>query len=83
VQLYFGLPGSKVERAPRELKAFRRVTLAPGETNSVTLRVPVKNLAYYDPAGGWTVEPGTYEVYLARHAADPAPLKATFQVWAG
>lgn len=80
VQLYIGVPGSKVERAPRELKAFRRMTLEPGETRPVSLRVPVKNLAYYDPAGGWTVELGEYTAIVARHAHDEAALQASFQV---
>ena len=39
VQLYVAAIGSKVERAPKELKAFARVALAPGETRAVRLAV--------------------------------------------
>ena len=80
VQLYVSAPGSRVERVPRELKAFARVSLAPGETRRVALSVPVADLAYYDPARGWTVEPLEYEAVIARHAEDPSGLRARFRV---
>jgi beta-glucosidase len=57
VQLYVAPQGSAVERAPRELKAFARVTLEPGRTRPVRLEVPVSDLAYYDAERGWVVEP--------------------------
>ena len=77
VQLYLAALGSRVERAPRELKAFARVALAPGETQTVRLTVPVKDLAYYDK--GWIVEPIEYEAIAARHAEDDG-LRARFRV---
>jgi beta-glucosidase len=79
VQLYVSALGSKVERAVRELKAFARVSLAPGETRAVTLRVPVADLAYFDAPRDWVVEPLEYEVVIARHAED-AGLRARFRV---
>lgn len=79
VQLYLSARGSRVERAPRELKAFARVSVAPGETRQVSLSVPVANLAYYDAPRGWTVEPIGYEAIVARHAEDVG-LSAGFQV---
>ena len=45
MQLYVEAAGSVVERAPRELKGFARVSLAPGETREVTVEVPVADLA--------------------------------------
>ena len=79
-QLYVSAPGSRVERAPRELKAFARVMLAPGETRRVALNVPVADLAYYDAARGWTVEALEYEAIIARHAEDASALHAYFRV---
>ena len=79
-QLYVSAPGSRVERASRELKAFARVTLAPGETRRVALNVPVADLAYYDAARGWTVEALEYEAIIARHAEDASALHAYFRV---
>jgi beta-glucosidase len=80
VQLYVGARGSAVERAPRELKAFDKVSLAPGETRVVRLAVPAADLAYFDPAAGWVVERGPYEVIVGRHACDPDALRAQFHV---
>jgi beta-glucosidase len=82
VQLYIAAQGSKVERAPKELKAFARVALAPGETRTVSLAVPVSDLAYYDDTAGWSVEPIAYEVIIARHALDPQARRAQFTVTA-
>jgi len=79
VQLYVAAVGSAVERAVKELKAFARVALAPGETRSVALSVPVADLAYY-AAGRWVVEPIDYAVVVAQHAADLSALRATVRV---
>ncbi len=80
VQLYVSARGSRVERAVRELKAFARVSLAPGETRTVALSVPAADLAYFDAARGWVVEPIEYDAIVARHAHDPAPLTARFRI---
>jgi beta-glucosidase len=81
VQLYVATEGSKVERAPKELKAFARVALAPGETRTVRLSVPAADLGYFDAAtSGWVVEPINYAAIVGRHAADPDALRARFQV---
>ncbi len=79
VQLYVSARGSRVERAVRELKAFARVSLAPGETRQVSLSVPVADLAYYDESRGWVVESLEYEAIIARDAHDTG-LFARFHV---
>ena len=80
VQLYVSALGSRVPRAPRELRAFARVRLTPGETRRISLLVPVEALAYYDEADGWVVEPLEYEAIVARHAHDEVPLTARFRI---
>jgi beta-glucosidase len=80
VQLYVAALASSVERAPKELKAFARVSLAPGESREVALAVPAAHLAYYDPALGWVVEPGRYQAIVGRHSLDPEALRAGFVV---
>src|SRR5205823_773866 len=72
--------GSKVVRAPKELKAFARVRLSPGETRTVRLAVPVSGLAYYNASAGWSVEPIAYEVIIARHALDSQAHRARFTI---
>jgi hypothetical protein len=53
------------------LVGFRRVEVDPGTTAEVTIPVPLERLAGRVGPGEWVVEPGTYELAVARHAADP------------
>jgi beta-glucosidase len=71
VQVYAGLPGSKVRRAPRELKGFANVAVAAGATVEVTVRVPRADLAYWDPwLGRWAVEGGEYVLSVGASSRD-------------
>ena len=71
VQLYSAKPLSCVSRAPKELKAFKKVFLKAGEEKTVTLSLPVCDLAYYNPAlKDWIVEPGDYKLYIASSSQD-------------
>jgi beta-glucosidase len=80
VQLYVAVPASRVERAPKELKAFRRVGLKPGETKTVQVDIPVKDLAYYDEQSGWTVEPTSYTLIVGQHSLDDRALRMEFKI---
>ena len=83
VQLYVSYPGSQVERAVRELKGFRRVSLQPGETRTVEMDLAVRDLAYWDTAtGSFVVEPLTYTLSAGDSSRD-LPLAASFSVPAG
>ncbi len=63
VQLYISKSNSVVERAEKELKAFKKVNIAAGETVNVSLKIPVKDLAYYDvKTSKWVIEPGKYKL---------------------
>lgn len=80
VQLYVAAPGVAVPRPPRDLRAFERVALAPGETRRVRFEVPVADLAYWDvAAGGWRVEAGDYEAAVGPSSRD-LPLRVPFTV---
>jgi beta-glucosidase len=71
VQLYISKTGSVVDRAEKELKAFRKVKIPAGESASVTLYVPVKDLAYYDvKTSKWVVEPGSYKLLAGTSSRD-------------
>jgi beta-glucosidase len=64
VQLYVSSPVSAHE-PPRQLKAYSKVNLAPGQSRTVRLTVDVTSLASWDnPSTGWTVHKGTYRVYV-------------------
>lgn len=81
VQLYISAIGSAVERAPKELKAFTRIALQPGETKIVQLSVPVSRLAYYDETqADFVVELLEYEFFVGAHSLDQHALKARFVV---
>ena len=65
VQLYISDKHSKVERPVKELKAFQKVLLQPGETQSVTLTIDKRALSYYDGRSSqWTAEPGDFEALI-------------------
>jgi beta-glucosidase len=80
VQIYVAVPTSRVERALKELKAFRRVGLKPGETKTVQVDIPVKDLAYYDEQSGWTVEPTNYTLIVGQHSLDERALRTEFKI---
>jgi beta-glucosidase len=81
VQLYVSPIGSAVERAPKELKAFTRIALLPGETKTAELSLPVSRLAYYDETqADFVVEPLEYELFVGAHSLDQQALKARFVV---
>jgi beta-glucosidase len=71
VQLYVRYPDSKVSRPRKQLRRFRRVSLGPGETTSVTFRLAAVDLSYWDPTeDGWVVEAGPVRLLVGRSSAD-------------
>jgi len=71
VQLYTSKSDSKVTRAAKELKGFKKVSVKAGSSEKVTIKVPVKELAYYDVASKkWTVEPGKYTLRVGTSSRD-------------
>ncbi|MDF2984366.1 MAG: glycosyl hydrolase, partial [Devosia sp.] len=71
VQVYVSAPDATVSRPAKELKAFEKLHLAPGERQRVTLELDDRAFAYYrTEAQHWLVEPGRYVIRVARHAAD-------------
>jgi len=69
VQLYLGQP-KVTANPPRQLEAFRRVSLEAGKSQSVTFTLQAKQLAYYDAArGSWRVAAGTYRIWMGDSSA--------------
>ncbi|OQP56779.1 glycoside hydrolase family 3 C-terminal domain-containing protein [Niastella populi] len=65
VQLYASDPVCTVLRPEKELKAFEKIFLKPGETKTVTLQVKVADLAFYDESKkAWNTEAGEYILQL-------------------
>lgn len=65
VQLYIHQRAGSASRPVRELKAFQKVMLAPGESREVTLTVPAEQMSYWSPALHRRVlEPGPFDVWV-------------------
>lgn len=70
-QLYMSKLKSDVRRAEKELKAFRKVFLKAGESQQVTIEIPVNSFAYYNGTKStWEVEPGDYTLLLGSSSRD-------------
>ncbi len=71
VQLYVSRPDATVEWPVKELKAFERVTLVAGETKTVTLEIPVKDLRYWNvEKNAWDLEHGKLVLLLGAASDD-------------
>jgi beta-glucosidase len=71
VELYVAPPKASVPRPPCELKAFARVSLAPGETKAVTMSLEPRSFAYWDDHDKrWRVEAGTFEILAGASSRD-------------
>ncbi|HUP44698.1 MAG TPA: beta-glucosidase BglX [Thermoanaerobaculia bacterium] len=63
VQLYVNDPVATTSRPVRELKGFRRVSLAPGQSRRVEFTLTPADLQIWVD-GGWKFEPGTFRVWI-------------------
>jgi beta-glucosidase len=71
VQLYVHENKPKIDRPERELKAFQRVDLQPGETKWAHFRLDRSAFSYWDPATrAWTTDPGEYEIQIGSSSSD-------------
>ena len=64
VQLYVRAEHSTLARPVKELRGFKRVYLEPGEEQTVTFDITPETLGYYTDLTTFTVEPGTYDIFL-------------------
>lgn len=70
VQLYIAPPREEILRPMRELKAFEKVALAPGESKTVSLTLSKRAFAHWAEAvHDWRVEGGEYKVQICSDAA--------------
>jgi beta-glucosidase len=71
VQLYVRDVVASLVRPVRELKAFRRVRLEPGETQIVELALAADDLAFYDNDEVRRIEPGQFEIFVGGSSLAP------------
>lgn len=63
-QLYIRDPVASRSRPLRQLKAFDKIALKPGEAKRVTLRVPVNELGFHLDDGTYVIEEGAIQVFV-------------------
>ena len=80
VQLYVHDDHAKIDRPAHELKAFKRVELKPGESQTVKFSLDKSAYEYWSPdTKQWTLAPGTFEIQVGASSRD-IRLKAPLQV---
>jgi beta-glucosidase len=80
VQLYIHDVAAKVARPPQELKAFTKVSLEPGEAQTVMFALDKEALSFWEAAvKDWVAEPGEFEVLVGSSSRD-IRAKKTFEL---
>ena len=79
-QVYLRAPKGQLEKPMQELKGFAKTReLKPGESQTLTINIPIRLLASFDEAGSrWLLEAGTYTFAVGNSSRDialTAPLK--------
>ncbi len=69
VQLYIQDVAASTVRPIRELKGFTRITLTPGETQTVSFQISEAELAFHRADGSYGTEPGTFRVWIGGGSA--------------
>lgn len=71
IQLYVREKAPALVRPEKELKAFAKVDLAPGEKKTIHLKLDREAFWHYNPArNGWIVEPGDFEIMVGASSRD-------------
>lgn len=71
VQLYVREERPRVVRPEKELKAFAKVAMEPGEEKTLSFRLEERDFAYYDVMSHrWVVNPGNFEILVSASSQD-------------
>ena len=70
VQLYIRDDFSSVTRPVKELKGFKRITLEPGATQTVSFTITPADLQFYNMDMQRVVEPGTFTISVGANSVD-------------
>jgi beta-glucosidase len=71
VQLYVHDVEASVDRPEKELKGFRRVTVQPGQSETVSFTIDQSALSFFDPGRKtWVAEPGAFDVLVGASSRD-------------
>ncbi|HLT32977.1 MAG TPA: beta-glucosidase BglX [Aquaticitalea sp.] len=78
VQLYIRDMVGSVTRPVRELKGFQKVDIKKGETKTITFKLTVEDLKFYNYDLDFVAEPGMFEVFVGTDSN--ASLKVLFEL---
>ena len=70
VQLYISDKYSSITRPVKELKAFQRVSLKPGESKEIVFELNKLAFAYYDSEMNYVVEAGDFDILVGNSSRD-------------
>ena len=80
VQIYVEQKNPSVLRPVKELKAFKKIFLKRGETQTINMALDSNKFAFYDEVNKkWVLEPDKYVIYLAS-ASDDIRGKTTIEI---
>ena len=71
IQLYIRHSNTQKDEPVKQLKNFKRITVAKGVSKKIILSINNDDLKYWDEKiNGWTIYPGDYEIQIGRSAED-------------
>ena len=80
VQLYISDKYSSITRPVKELKAYQRVSLKPGESKEVIFELNKSAFAYYDSEMNYIVEAGDFDILVGNSSRDEDLKNTNFNV---
>jgi len=80
VQLYISDKYSSITRPVKELKAFRRVSLKPGESKEIVFELNKSAFAYYDSEMNYIVEAGDFDILVGNSSRDEDLKNTSFNI---
>ena len=72
-QLYTHQDGTSILQPVRRLNGFQRVTLAPGQTKTVTFTLGPSNIGFYNNQGHFEIDSGPVSVYVGDSSTGGLP----------
>ena len=80
MQMYIRDKISSVTRPVKELRGFKKVSLKPKETKTVSLEIKPEQLAFHNIDMKFVVEPGEFEIMVGNSSRDEDLIKTTLVV---
>ena len=80
VQLYIRDITANLTRPVKELKAFKRVNLKPGESKEIRFDLTINDLSFWNNENKFVAEPGKFDVMVGNSSDDGDLLRDSFEL---